>query len=375
MDLYRKTWAIINLDIFNNNLKNLMNYYRDYNYFFAVVKANGYSHGDIEIAQEALKNGINYLAVSSLEEALNIRKELPNINILCLDPISIEQIDIAKNNNIIITIHDLDYLKELVRQNTSNLKIHIKIDTGMNRLGIKDNNSFKEAIAIIINNKYLEIEGLYTHMANADSSDNRYYEYQINNFYTITKDISLDMFKIIHIGNSATLLNHNKPDFVNGIRLGIAMYGLNPLERKLDIVLQPAFSLKSEIIQVKSIKKNERVGYSLNYKAENDELIGIIPIGYADGIIRKNTGRFVSINNKKYPIIGNICMDMLIVKIDDTIKVNDIVTIIGEDITIDYIANYLDTICYEVICSISDRVPRIYIKDGKEITLKSNRFK
>jgi alanine racemase len=375
MDLYRKTWAVINLDIFNNNLNNLMNYYHDYNYFFAVVKANGYSHGDIEIAQEALKNGINYLAVSSLEEALNIRKELPNINILCLDPISIEQIDIAKNNNIIITIHDLDYLKELVRQNTSNLKIHIKIDTGMNRLGIKDNNSFKEAIAIIINNKYLEIEGLYTHMANADSSDNSYYEYQINNFYTITKDISLDMFKIIHIGNSATLLNHNKPDFVNGIRLGIAMYGLNPLERKLDIVLQPAFSLKSEIIQVKSIKKNERVGYSLNYKAENDELIGIIPIGYADGIIRKNTGRFVSINNKKYPIIGNICMDMLIVKIDDTIKVNDIVTIIGEDITIDYIANYLDTICYEVICSISDRVPRIYIKDGKEITLKSNRFK
>jgi alanine racemase len=375
MNLYRKTWAIIDLDQFKYNINSLIKKYNNYDYVICVVKANGYGHGDIEIATELVNNGINYLAVSSLEEGINIRKKIKNVNILCLDPVSIEHINVAAKNNIIITIHDLDYLKELIRINKSNLNVHIKIDTGMNRLGIKDNNHFIEVVNLIKDNNYLCLDGLYTHMANADSDDDSYYNYQINKFYEITKDIDLNLFKIIHIGNSATLLNHNKLEFVNGIRLGLAMYGLNPLMKNLNINIKPILSLKSQIIQIKHIKKEEHVGYSLNYQAKENEIVAVVPIGYADGIIRKNSGRYVSINNIKYPIIGNICMDMLMIKVDNNVKLNDIVNIIGDDISIDYIANYLDTISYEVVCSISDRVPRIYIKDGKEIILKSNRFR
>ncbi len=370
MKLFRNTFAVIDLDLLKNNIKEITNKYNNYKYYFGIVKANAYNHGDVEISKELINAGINYLGVSSLEEALNIRSEIKRVNILILTPIDNKYIKIASKNNITITINSLEYLKTIINTKYK-IIIHIKLDSGMNRLGIKDNKELLETIDLIKKNKNIIIEGIYTHMANADCNDHSYYDKQIKTFKDITKGIDLNIFKIVHIGNSATLLNHSKLKFVNGIRLGLVMYGIS---ENSNINIKPILSLYSKVMQVKNINKGEYVGYNLNYKASKNERIAVVAIGYADGIIRKNTNRYVLVNSKKYKIIGNICMDMLMIKVDNKVKEDDIVTIIGEEIDCNYIAKHLNTINYEVICSISDRVHRIYIKNKKIIKSKSIRF-
>ncbi|MCF7627503.1 alanine racemase, partial [Holdemanella sp. SCCA2] len=229
---------------------------------------------------------------------------------------------------------------------------HLKINTGMNRLGINSKEELNEVYKII-KNANITIEGIYTHIYK--SSDKVLTEKQFKRFENITKDIDLNEFEIVHIPNSETITNYKKKDYVNGCRMGIIMYGFSN-----NLNLESVFTLKSRIIEIKHIKKDDTVGYDGNYKATKDELIGIIPIGYADGIIRKNTGRYVYINNKQYQIVGNICMDMLFVLIDENVKLNDEVLIIKDNNHINEIANHLDTINYEVMCSISNRVNRKY---------------
>lgn len=371
MNTYRNTWININLDNLKYNIEQIINYNKKYDYYFGVVKANAYSHGDIEIAKELVECGINYLAVSSLEEGLSIRNEIKEIPILCLEPIDIKYIDIASKNNITISINSLEYTKKLNNIN-SKLKIHIKLDTGMNRLGIKDKNELEKTIEIIKTNNNFELEGIFSHFATADC-DEDFYNLQVNKFLELTNYIDLSIFKIIHLDNSASQINFDKLNFVNGARIGISMYGINTTNKKIN--LRPVLSLYSKILQIKSIKKGEGVSYGLKYRANKDEKIAIIPVGYADGIIRKNTGRNVLINNKIYKIVGTICMDMLMVLVDNDVKTNDTVTLIGNEISTTYIANFLDTIEYEVFCSLSDRIPRFYYKNNKIITSEYKRFK
>lgn len=292
--------------------------------------------------------GANYLAVSSLEEALKKRK-IANTRILVLEPIDIKYIDKAHQNNITLTISSLDYLEKI---KDKCFTCHLKINTGMNRLGINSKEELNEVYKIIKNSN-ITIEGIYTHIYK--SSDKVLTEKQFKRFENITKDIDLNEFEIVHIPNSETITNYKKKDYVNGCRMGIIMYGFSN-----NLNLESVFTLKSRIIEIKHIKKDDTVGYDGNYKATKDELIGIIPIGYADGIIRKNTGRYVYINNKQYQIVGNICMDMLFVLIDENVKLNDEVLIIRDNNHINEIANHLDTINYEVMCSISNRVNRKY---------------
>ena len=292
--------------------------------------------------------GANYLAVSSLEEALKIRK-ITNTRILVLEPIDTKYIDKAHKNNITLTISSLEYLNKIKNKEFT---CHLKINTGMNRLGISSNKELNEVYKIIKDSN-IKLEGIYTHIYK--SSDKILTEKQFKCFESITKDIDLNEFEIIHIPNSETITNYKKKDYVNGCRMGIIMYGFSN-----NLKLESVFTLKSKIIEIKHIKKGDTVGYDGNYKATKDELIGIVPIGYADGIIRKNTGRYVYINNNRYQIVGNICMDMLFVLIDENVKLNDEVLIIKDNNHINEIANYLDTINYEVMCDVSSRVERKY---------------
>ena len=371
MKTYRNTWININLDNLKYNIDKIINFNKKYDYYFGVVKANAYSHGDIEISKEIIKHGINYLAVSSLEEAINIRKKIKKIPILCLEPIDVKYLFIAKKFNVTISVNSLEYA-EKIKNKKLNLKIHIKLDTGMNRLGIKDKKELEKTVLILKSNSNFELEGIFTHFATSDCDEN-FYNYQVSKFLELTKNLDLSIFKIIHIDNSASQLNYEKLNFVNGARIGISMYGVNTTNK--DIKLKPVLSLYSKIIQIKDLKKGEGVSYGLKYVAQKNEKIAIVPIGYADGIIRKNTGRNVLINNIKYKIIGNICMDMLIVLVDNLVKENDIVTLIGDSIDTKYISNYLDTIEYEVLCTLSDRIPRFYYKNNNIITSEYKRFK
>ncbi len=353
--MYRNTYVEVNLSNIKYNVETLIKRYNDYKYYFGVVKADSYGHYDIEVVKTIINAGCNYLAVATLDEALDIRKYIKDIPILCLGIIDAKYIPICIENNITITISNLDYLKELDNYQ-NNLKAHIKINTGMNRLGVNNINDFNNVVKLL-KEKNIFLEGIYTHIYNASSREDTNKQFQ--KFELITKDINLKEIPIVHITASEATEYYLKKEYVNGCRLGIAMYGLIDYQ---DIKFKSTFSLYSEIIQINEVE-DETVGYNGAYKVNAKERIAVVPIGYADGIIRKNTGREVYINGHSYPIVGNICMDMLFVKVDDNIKVKDKVVIIKDIDHIKKIAKYLDTIPYEVICSISKRVPRIYINN------------
>lgn len=345
--MYRHTYVEVNLDNIKNNIKKIISNY-DYKYYFGVVKADCYGHG-IKAVDAIIKGGVNYLAVATLEEAIEIRNIHKDIPILCLGLIYNDDIEVAVSNNITISITSLDYLKS-IDINKLKTSVHIKINTGMNRLGVSSKEEFNEVYKLLNDNNIL-IEGIYSHVYNASSSNDTLN--QFNKFEEITSDIDLSNIRIVHIQASDALTNYESPSYVNGCRLGIIMYGFND---KLDLL--STFKVKSSVIQINKV--NGVLGYNGIYHADN-ELIAVIPIGYADGVIRKNTGRGVYINNKKYNIVGNICMDMLFVKVDDSIKMYDVVEIIKDNHHIMEISKYLDTIPYEIMCEFGKRVPRVYI--------------
>ncbi len=357
--MYRNTYIEINLDNIKYNVSKIINKYNKYQYYFGVVKANCYNHGEQSI-KSIIAGGCNYLAVALLEEALNIRKIGTTTPILCLGNINTNFLDTCIENNITITINSLEYAKEIEKINIdlSQLKTHIKINTGMNRLGINNERDLKETISIL-KGKNINIEGIYTHIYKASDEDTS--KKQLDLFKKFYESVQKENFKIIHCQASEALEKYSKPNFINGCRLGIIMYGFNTIP---NINLKSTFKLYSQIIQIHHLKKGDTVGYDAKYTALENEIIGVVSIGYDDGIIRQNTGRNVYINNKPYPIIGNICMDMLFIKIDNNVKLYDQVEIIKDNQHIEEIAKYLNTIPYEIMCNVGNRVPIIYKNDS-----------
>ena len=349
--MYRNTYVEINLNNIRYNVKKLIERYKGYKYYFGVVKADCYGHNDNKVVNAIIESGCNYLVVATLDEALKIRKN-NSIPILCLGIIDPKYIDICIKNNITITINNYDYLKRINIDNKK-LLVHIKVNTGMNRLGVNNKDEFNRMYDEIKNR--FQLEGIYTHIYNPCDDLSSLKQWEV--FENITSDINLEEVPIIHVGASEATEYFEKRPYANGCRLGISMYGLVDYK---NIEFKSTFSLYSEIIQINNVS-NETVGYNGAYKVKGNEKIAVVAIGYADGIIRKNTGRDVYINNKPYKIVGNICMDMLFVKVDDSVKVGDQVVIIKDIEHIKQIAKHLDTITYEVICSIGKRVPRIYI--------------
>lgn len=353
MDLYRETYAKVNIKNIQENVHKIIDKYYKYDYYFGVVKAGSYGHQNLEVIDAIIKGGCNYLTVALLEEALAIREQFKDIPILCLGIISTNYLQIAEDKNITITINSKEYAKEVVKLQLKNLKVHLKINSGMNRLGISSKEEFNDII-YLLDQSNIFVEGIYTHIYNVRNKKDTLNQFE--RYKMIISDIKKEKVPIFHIAASETLVSYDKIDFVNGCRLGIIMYGFTD-DKTLN--LQSTFSVYSKIIQVNHLKKGDKLGYNGSYIAQTDEQIGVVCIGYADGIIRKNEGRNVYINGKEYPIVGNICMDMLFVKIDDTVHVNDTVVIIKDTEHIKQIAKHLDTIPYEVLCIIEKRVPRI----------------
>lgn len=343
------TYLEINTKNIKYNVQKIINTYNTYKYYIGIVKADCYGHKSNKVIKNIIDGGCNYLAVARLEEALKIREEFKTIPILILGIVDKNDLDICKNNNLTITISNLNQLKEY---KDINIKVHIKINTGMNRLGINNKDELNEVIKII-NNSNFYLEGIYTHLYKANDTNISNNQFKL--FEQITSDINLNTINIVHIVASEGLIKYNKKNYLNGCRLGIIMYNL--IDNNLG--LKDTFKLVSEVIQINEVN-NETVGYNGSYKCKEKERIAVIPIGYADGIIRKNTGRYVFINNRKYKIIGNICMDMLFVKVDETVKVHDKVIIIKDSKHIKEISKYLNTIPYEIITNITNRIKRIY---------------
>jgi len=347
----RNTYALIDLKAIKNNVSKIIKKYNNYKYYFGVVKADSYGHDGIEVVKAIIDGGCNYLCVATLDEALDIRKEIIDIPILCLGIIPIDHLDKCIENNITITISNIDYLKDI---DISGLKCHIKINTGMNRLGISNEEELLDVYKMCIN-KGIYVEGVYSHLYDA-CNESANIE-QLNRFSLFTSKLDLDNIPIVHLQASDGIINLEKKDFINGCRLGIIMYGFTSDK---DLNLSSTFSLYSEVIGINHLNKGDTLGYGAKYIASGTEQIAVVSIGYADGVIRHNTNRFVYINDKRYQIVGNICMDMLFVKVDGSVKVGDKVLVLKDNEHILEVSNHLDTIPYEILCTVSKRVPRIY---------------
>ena len=348
--MYRNTYVEINLDHIKSNITKIIKKCNDYDYYFGVVKADAYGHYSNTVVKSIIDGGCNYLAVATLDEALEIRKDIKDIPILILGIVDIKYIDLCILNNITISISNKEYVNELINNNISNLKVHFKINTGMNRLGFSNIDDFIYSYNILKDKVF--VEGIFSHIYDPMNESNT--NKQIDLF---RKFVSLIDVPIRHLFASDSMLKYKKLDICNGARLGISMYGL--CEYK-DIELDNTFKLISEVVQINE-DVNGTLGYSGTYKINKGDRIAVIPLGYADGFIRKNKNNYVFINNKKCRIIGNICMDMLFVLVDSNVFVGDKVYLIKDNEHLMEISNYLETIPYEIICLISKRVPRIYI--------------
>lgn len=392
--MYRKTYAKIDGKIIEENVKKMKNKYNQYEYYFGVVKNNAYGHG-MKVVQNLIKAGINYLVVSSLEEALIARKYTIDTPILVLEPISLDFIDDALNNKITLTVESLDYLKSLHKLDLPyELKIHLKLDIGTNCLGIKTSKEVKEAIKIISKNDKLFLEGIYTHFI--PIGENGFYNHtQVDTFLNLTSEIDLTSISIVHFNSSFPFFTHEKLSFANGVRFGISLFGFceneilgTGLKAKLlnikrnryikkqhgsptilenDLKLKTAFSLYSNVISLRKVKKGEVVGYNASYRIKEDGMIATIPIGFADGV-SKEFG-YVSIRNKKYPIVAD-AMDMIMVLVDETVKVKDKVEIFGDTIAINEVNKRLSMPAQNLFSKITTRVPRLHVDGNDEVEIK-----
>ncbi|GIO27119.1 alanine racemase [Ornithinibacillus bavariensis] len=368
--MYRDTWAEINLDAIAYNITQIKEKLPQDSNVIAVVKANAYGHGIVPVAKKALESGASGLAVAILEEALTLREAAITAPILVLGFVPAKYASVAAEHNITLTFFQLDWIKEVGKQDLINpLKLHLKVDTGMGRIGIRSDEEMVSILQEIAKNKNIHLSGIFTHFATADAEDLSFYREQTERF-----EAFLHVFKkfwkkpvMIHIGNSAAAIRFPEKMY-NCVRFGISMYGLYPSQEVREehaIQLKQAFSLHSRLVHVKKIAKGESVSYGQTYIAKNDEWIGTIPIGYGDGWNRKLQGMNVLVNGKRMPIIGRICMDQTMIKLDGYYDVGTKVTLIGSEgndcIEMDEIARYLDTITYEIPCMINERIPRVYV--------------
>lgn len=365
--LYRDSWIEIDLDLFKKNIQQLKGLSNKK--FIAVIKANGYGGGDGSIAFSAMDAGADMLAVSSLDEALSLRYEGIglNIDILVLGYINPQFAPIIKEKNITATVVSLDWAKEFAAMDCAGCKVHLKVETGMNRIGIKDLDELHEADALLRQKEVL-VEGIFTHFACSDEEDNVFCNLQMERFSKAVHYLNKE-YKWVHTSNSDATV-HYQEDLSNAVRCGLAMYGMTSYQTQLT----PVMSLKSKIICVKKVPANEKVGYSAAYTTPEDEWIATIPIGYADGWLRKHQGRMAFIHDQPCEFVGRICMDQCMLRVPEGTQVGDVVELFGEHMPIVQVAKELDTIPYEIMTTLTDRLAKIYYQNNQILKIVNPRF-
>ena len=371
----RPTYLRVNLDALLNNYKKL----RDLNpekIGLAIVKADSYGLGSKVIADYLYKNGVRHFAVATLEEALELKDIVKESMVLVLGVTNPKNVKYAVKNNISLTCPSKEWFEETLKELEKvdgKLKFHIKLETGMNRIGTSEEKELMDIHNLFYSGK-TEFEGIFSHYSNADGEDNEYDDYQTANFNRLVELFKLKP-KYIHIDNSAGVIKYNnRNDICNLSRIGIALYGCYPssnIEKLNKVSLEPVVSLVSKVTHVKKIPKGTKVGYGISYEALEDEYIATIPIGYADGLLRRAQGFKLNVAGEECEIVGRVCMDQLMVRCSENIKVGDDVLVFGEynnqQISVDDFAAYQNTISYEVFCCINKRVPRKYYINNMEL--------
>lgn len=369
---YRPAKIEIDLSAVKSNIKNLKATLAKGTEVIAVVKANGYGHGDVQVAKAALEAGATQLAVALLEEAVKLRQAGITAPILVMGWVDPAFADVAIEHDITLTVFQSSWLDQYYANHDrqKKLSIHIKLDSGMGRIGLRTETELKDFLAKIDCHQ-LNVQGVFTHFSTADEPSTAYYEQQLTRFESMLKIIQSTIKKdlFVHIGNSAAALRQAS-DLFDAVRFGIGMYGLYPsayIEESRPFNLKPALSLKTQLSHVKKVEAGEVISYGATYQANQAEWVGTIPVGYGDGIQRKWQGLDVLIDGKRMPIIGRVCMDQCMVRLDHAYPIGTEVTFIGQDgdesIQLEEIATHLGTINYEVACLLTDRLPRAYFDE------------
>lgn len=366
---HRPTRVIIHTKAITENVKKELARLPKGKELFAVVKANGYGHGAVQTAEAALAGGATGFCVSNLDEGIELREAGFTQPILVLNMIPIDALTLAVVHDLSITVGNKEWLEQAVeylqeRKLKHALALHLKVDTGMGRIGFLTPEEVVEAVSFIQESAVLEWEGIFTHFSTADQADETYWQQQHQRFIE-TIDALPALPKYVHVSNSATALWHDEK-IGNMIRFGVAMYGLNPSGHALPepYPLEPTLELVSELIQVKRLAKGEGIGYGETYITDQPEWIGTIPIGYADGWLRNMQGFSVLVDGNLCEIVGRVCMDQIMIRLPQEVPLGTKVTLIGKnqekEISMQAVADQLGTIHYEVACVLGTRIPREY---------------
>lgn len=385
LNVKRPVWLEINLDNLRHNVREIKNKIKPGTQIMAIIKADAYGHGSLGVIETLKKENINKFAVAVLSEAIEIRNIFKEIQIILLGYTPDANLDEVIRWEITPTIYSLrqaKVLNQLAKKYNKKVAIHIDIDTGMHRVGLPVKYRSVEVIKEISEMENLYLEGVYTHFAVADEIDKWYTLKQIEKFKYIIdelKKLGVEI-PIKHVSNSAAILD--LPEFnYDMVRVGLLMYGHYPSkiqEKDKVIDLKQVMSLHSKIYHMRTLEKGESVSYGLTYTVNRESKTGLIPIGYADGYSRglSNKGRvIIKGKNMVAKVAGIICMDKFVVDITGLdIDGGDEVILFGEDeynkVTPEEIANILGTISYEVLCSVSKRVPRVYKKNDRIVEIK-----
>lgn len=370
--VHRPARLVIDLDAIRQNIANELKYMDAGSQMWAVVKANAYGHGAVEVAKTALRTGAKGLCVAVLDEALQLRDAGITCPILVLGITPATEAVLASSFDVSLTVGDLDWLQKadsLLKEASKTLKIHLGIDSGMGRIGFSEDDEFLAANDFLKDNESFDVEGMFTHFATADSAAPAYFDYQVKRFDHMKSLLKIKP-RYIHCENTAASIfgRQVKTDIV---RFGIGIYGLNPsstpttADLDSEIALKPALSFVSELSFVKKIHKDMGVGYGATYKADSDRWIGTVPVGYADGWQRSLQGFKVKVGDDYCPIVGRVCMDQFMVELPKRYPVGTKVELIAADAkapnSIKKVADKVGTIHYEIACLLSDRLPRVYL--------------
>lgn len=382
MQGYHRVVAEIDLDAIGYNTAQIRSKLRPETKLLAVVKADAYGHGAVEASKVCLFNGAQQLAVATCDEGVELRQSSIQVPIIILGNTVEAQLEAVIDNELTQTVFCYDTAKRIsdcAHRLGKDAFVHIKIDTGMGRIGFLPNEASLDVIDSIFKLPGLKITGVFTHFAAADEKNKDFTLEQYKRFRFMTDSIEKRGHRglIRHCGNSAAILD--MPELqLDMVRAGIIIYGMYPSrEVSESISLKPAMRLRSCISYVKEVAPNVSIGYGRTYFTDKTTKVATIPVGYADGYSRKCSNRArVIIKGQYAPVIGNVCMDQLMVDVTDieNVGIGDDVIIMGSDgklsVSAEELAAIQGTINYEVVCNVGKRVPRVFIRNGEIINTK-----
>ncbi len=377
-----RSWAEVDLDAIAHNLQEIKGKLARNTLVMSVVKADAYGHGVFETVRTLLENGADRLAVSMLDEAIQLRKSGVTVPILILsytDPGRAEELIQYDITQTVFSMELAQSLSKAAVALSKSIKVHIKIDTGMTRVGFAPGYDAVKHVVEISRLPGIVVEGLFTHFSKADEWDKTYTNMQFERFTSICTELNrIGLFiPVKHVANSATAMSYPEMH-LDMIRPGIIQYGLYPsceVDKTL-LDLKPAMTLKSKVIMVKKVDAGVSVSYGGTFVTKRETYIATLPIGYADGYSRLLSNKAsVLIHGEYAKVIGNICMDQCMVDVTDLVQagipvsVGDEAVLFGRqgenEITVSQLAEFMGTISYELVCIIGKRIPRIYVKNGK----------